>query len=218
MVEVLGVIRNFIEVVGIAQEEELPEKSFGQLIKYSEAEHIIIPRDKSGIKDIYQIVLKIEIKSKRTISTVDTKTVILDGIKNVKIMCTQHENPDKVTMINLQLPYNTFFEIPRQIENIDNTDIHILDAYFEVLDKRRIYGHFVYLVDVRYLTIDRVSTKKYDSKVGFVSVDLEVKNSETQIALSHEDLMLDEEKFCNITLESPKNAVLYNQDIDCEYL
>lgn len=205
----MGIVRNFIEVAGITSEDELPDRSYGQLVKYSEVENIAVPREKPGIKEIYQIGINIEIKSKRTINTADSKTMVLDGTKTLKIVCTQFDDPDKVIMLNLSLPYNTFIEVPCQVKNVENIYIHVLDAYFEVLDKRKIYSHFVYLVDVRYSSMDLVlpASKADSGSIG-----------QSQIALSQEEQNLTAEKCRLWERESKHGAVACCMDIDCEYL
>lgn len=187
----MGVIRNFIEILGIEAEEDLPEKSLGQLVKYDESECIFIPEDKVGIKDIFQIAIDIDIKSKRTINTKDCKTIVIDGIKKLKIIYSPDQNlnqsPDKMVMLNLQLPYNTFVELPMESGDIDIMNLHILDAYFDIIDKRTIYGYLVYLLDIRYVTYSvEPAPKKGSMKVELLSAEQIKKANEPQIALSHE--------------------------------
>lgn len=191
----MGVVRNFIEIVGIAAEEDLPKKSLGQIIKYDEAEHIFIPQDKSAIKDIYQIAIAIDIKTKRTINTKDCNTVAIDGIKKLKIIYSQEDSPDKMVMLNLQLPFNTFVELPKEAGDIDNISIYILDAYFDLLEKRRVYAHFLYLLDVKYSTagVEKPS-KKSTKPVEILSIEEVDEQEIPQIALSHENFIVIDKK------------------------
>lgn len=143
----MEIVRNFINVAGLADENNLPDKVKGQLIQYSEIDTIFIPDNQPDIKSIFQIMIKVEIRSSRSIKTLAGYTVILDGVKKLKIIYTQNDASGKAVFLDLELPYNTFVELPDYIK-IDNIDVLILDAYFNLLDKRRIYSHLLYLVNV----------------------------------------------------------------------
>lgn len=214
MVAILGLIRNFIEIVGIAAEEDLPGKSLGQLVKYDEAEYIFIPQDKPAVKDIYQIAVGVDIRSKRTINTRDCKTIAIDGIKRLKIIYSQEESPDKMVMLNLQIPYNTFVEIPKEAGDIDDSSIYVLDAYFELLEKRRIYAHFLYLLDVKYSrgVVNKPSANKTKS-VEIISIEEANEQEMPQIALSHENFIVIDKHALKENHKENSEA-----DIDCLYL
>lgn len=216
----MGIVRNLIEIIGLAQEGDLPDRSYGQLIKYNEAEHIIIPREKCAIKDIYQITIQVETKSQRIINTVDSKTVIIDGVKHLKLVCTQHDEPEKVVMIHLQLPYHTFVEIPNRIGSLDKIYIHVLDAYFEVLEKRRIYGHFVYLVDVRYGPIDaEFAIHGKEKKSSFLAIDFSNEEKAHQIDFGQVDyIALGVEQYEQRESAPEERFLESGYDIDYEYL
>lgn len=214
----MGVVRNFIEILGIAKEDDLPEKSLGQLIKYNETENIFIPEDNSGIKDIYQIGINIDIKSKRTINTKDYSTVSIDGSKQLKIVCSREDNPDKMVILNLQLPYNTFIEVPKAIGDIENIHIYILDAYFDLLDKKRIYANFLYLVDVRYSMIGIEPINRKNSKVELLSFEEKRGEDVPQIALSYEEFSEFDEREEAFVRQSTECCNKISEDIDCLYL
>lgn len=204
----MGVIRNFIEIEGLAVEDDLPKKSLGQFVKYNETETICIPEDKPGIKDIFQIAIEMEVKSKRIINSNDMKTVVIDGAKKLKIVYSQDICPDKLVMLSLTLPYNTFIEIPNEVGDVENIYIHILDAYFEVLDKQRIYGHFLYLLDARYAVVGMdVPSRKNMKQVELLSLEEANDSDVPQIAISHEDFF---------TFDAEKNNL--SNDIACLYL
>lgn len=220
MVAVLGVIRNFIEILGIAAEEDLPEKPIGQLIKYDDAETIFIPEDKPAIKDIYQIAVGIDIKSQRSINTKDCKTIAIDGIKKLKIVYSQDKSTDKLVMLNLQVPYNTFIELPKGASDADNIYPYVLDAYFDLVGKRRIYAHFLYLLDVGYTMVgaDKYS-KKNAKSLGLLSIKEADEKDVPQIAISHEDFVIfdsTDDKAFNMTWEYHQKDS--KTDMDCLYL
>lgn len=146
----MGIIRNHIDIVGITPEEQLPGKiQNSQVVEYSEVENIFIPKDNPNIKNIYQIVLDVSLISKREVDIPIGKVVIIDGVKKIKIIYAEKGHSQKANIVNLELPYNTFIEIPDGKE-IGNASVQIVDAYFQLIDNRKIYSHIVYLVNVRY--------------------------------------------------------------------
>lgn len=146
----MGIIRNHIDIVGITPEEQLPGKiQNSQVVEYSEVENIFIPKDNPNIKNIYQIVLDVSLISKREVDIPIGKVVIIDGVKKIKIIYSEKGHSQKANIVNLELPYNTFIEIPDGKE-IGNASVQIVDAYFQLIDNRKIYSHIVYLVNVRY--------------------------------------------------------------------
>lgn len=146
----MGIIRNHIDIVGITPEEQLPGKiQNSQVVEYSEVENIFIPKDNPNIKNIYQIVLDVNLISKREVDIPIGKVVIIDGVKKVKIIYAEKGHSQKANIVNLELPYNTFIEIEDGKE-IGSASVQIVDAYFQLIDNRKIYSHIVYLVNVRY--------------------------------------------------------------------
>ena len=146
----MGILRNSINIEGIISEEDIPNKMNGQMIRYSEIETLYVPDDKPEIKNIYEISMNVKIKSSRTVHAPFGKIIIVDGIKEYKIIYTENTEFNKVNILYLKVPYNTFIELPRGIDGILDTKIYILDAYFDLLESKKIYGNFVYLVDVHY--------------------------------------------------------------------
>lgn len=161
----MEVIRNSINIIGIASSDILPNEINDQIIQYSDVETIFIPQNKPDISNIFEIMIEIEIKSKRIIDTNIGKTVILDGLKKYKIIYSE-ESSSKANILYLSTPYNTFVEIP-QNENISACNIFVIDAYFSKLSTRKIYSHLVLLVDVNYSTNYSDNKKDYLNKEYF---------------------------------------------------
>lgn len=145
----MGVIRNNINIEGITPEEELTQKNNGHTIIYSDTETIFIPDNKPGIGSIYEITINIELCSQKIIHTPMGKMLILDGIKTYKVICTEDSETGKVSMLQLEMPFNTFTELPANI-NYPEVKIYVIDSYFSLLDIRKIYGHFIYFLEISY--------------------------------------------------------------------
>jgi hypothetical protein len=146
----MDVVRNFIHIVGITPEEQLPDKIRGQLIQYSDIETVYVPDDKPPAKSIFQVMFQVEVKSGRIIDTPACRTMVVDGIKSYKIMYTGESSSDNASFASVTIPYNTFIEIPKGYGDIEKVDVFVLDAYFSLLDSRRIYSYILYLVHAVY--------------------------------------------------------------------
>lgn len=143
----MDIVRNFINISGIADENDLPNKINGQVIQYSEADTIYIPENQPEIQSIFQIIIDIKITGSRKIQTPVGYSLVLDGIKKLKIIYTDTEGTGKANFIDIVIPYNTFVEASDNI-NLGNVSVYVIDAYFDILDKRRIYSSMLYLINV----------------------------------------------------------------------
>ncbi|WP_291637303.1 SPOCS domain-containing protein [Clostridium sp.] len=140
--------RNSIDVEGITPEHKLLEKSLGMLMQYSEVDYIFIPNYNPDISNLIKINLQIEIKHKKNIKSALGETIILDGIKKYKIFYVTDESIEKVVAINVNSPFNTFFTIPDDQVCKNNLELHLVDAFFQLIDKKKIYSHILYMVNV----------------------------------------------------------------------
>ncbi len=193
----MEIVRNFVKILGITPETELPKKIRGQIIEYSDIETIFVPDGNPSVKSIYEIMINLEIKSNRTIHTPLGKIIVIDGVKKYKIIYTENDDSEKVNIIHLHVPYNTFVELPNEIKYINNIKVYIIDAYFDLLTDRNIYCHSVYLVDVQYdenssnSGFEKVSNiEKYDVKPLIEDHELEQNFREmvlSEYSLDNED-------------------------------
>jgi len=211
----MEIVRNFINILGLADVNELPGNIGGQTIQYSESETIFIPKNRPDIKSIFQILIEVEIKSTRIIKTPNNNTVIIDGIKKLKIIYTQSDSSGKAIFMDLELPFNTFAELPKHVE-LDKINIYILDAYFTLIDERKIYSHFVFVVNIyvgsleshNYVNIKPIKPKKL--KIDCVD---EVSHSSNNVENLHiEDQLVKE--VSEITIGDEEVLI----DLDAEYL
>lgn len=141
-------LRNFIDILGITSENELPRITNGQQILYSDIDYIFIPDNKPKIKDIYQISVNMHITSTRLISTGSDKIVVVDALKKLKIVYTQEDNNEKASILTLELPYNTFYQLQNNSSGYEEVNIYIADAYFKVIENNKIYNYMLYYLDI----------------------------------------------------------------------
>lgn len=165
-------IRNFINIEGIILEKDIPEFMHGECFEYSECDYIDIPDGYSNISSIYEVSVALEINNYRTVNLKHNKIIVLDGHKKLKFMYTDTQD-NKISILNLSLPYNTFFEIDVNT-NIKNAEVYILDAFVEKVSSRKIYCFLIFMVCAEYgrtessnlvktnsITFDKGNTNKF---------------------------------------------------------
>lgn len=146
----MGIVRNSIDVVGITDSKDLPtEITNGHYVQYSETETFFIPRYKSSIKRIFKAVINIETNSKREIKTPFGKTIVIDGIKNIKVIYSEKAHSSKANSVDIKVPFNTFTELEDDID-IEEVNVYVIDAYFSLVENRKLYSHLVYMVEFIY--------------------------------------------------------------------
>jgi len=148
--DIIGLIRNSIEIIGITAEENFPKKINGQWIEYSEVVTLFIPKNKPQIGKLIQASIKIENEYSKTISSVFGKTVILDGTKKFDFEYSSNTNSNKIYKVHLEIPFNGFIDLPSEVDNLESSNVYILDAYFNRLDSRKICSSILYLINVNY--------------------------------------------------------------------
>lgn len=148
----MGIVRNGIEIQGITPENELPAEISGQLIELSEAENILIDKD-IKIKKLHKINVDMEIKGNKIITAPLSRIFVVDGYKRLKISYYDREN--NIKNLELKRPFNIFFDVENNRDEVDEMRLHIADAYFELSGSRTLYCCIIYMADIRYLNSKR---------------------------------------------------------------
>lgn len=154
----MGIFRNSIDIIGITPENELPRKINGQLVEYSELDYILLNESKKRFGYIQQIEVSVDVKGTRTIKSPNSKIIVVDGIKNFKILSKIHS--DKVSTFNIEMPYNTFLDLPKEVDKMEELKIYIVDAYFQLVHSKKIYSHILYMINAKY----KIPSDKKESK------------------------------------------------------
>lgn len=160
----MDVVRNFIHVIGITPEDELPRIIKGQVIQYSDIETIFIPDHKPGAESIFQVMVDVNITSSKVINTPMSRIMVIDGMKKFKIIYAEKGGVGNAAFLTLSTPYNTFIDIP-QGSDVNNVSVYIIDAYFSLIDSRKIYSYILYMVYANHLQGEGA---KDDGEAGFV--------------------------------------------------
>lgn len=212
----MDIIRNFIKVSGISGENELPGCVNGQIVQYSENNTIYIPKTKSEIHSLYHVIIEVDIKSYRKINNPFGTTIVLDGVKRLKITYCSNDKDRKANFLNLELPYNTFVELPENMV-MSNFKTYIIDAYFSLLSKRSIYSHIVYMiyagVDMKDTDMEKDLSRNMETGPEVLSMNKE-KNYINQ-NFSMQDIIMDNKDNLEIKSGGTEHELLI--DIDSEY-
>ena len=144
----MGLMRNSINVEGLAKESDFPTDVNGHIIKYSEVETILIPNNKPEAKSISDIKVKLKITDERTLNGGFGKTMVLGGTKSYKVSYVENSPEAIRCTANIEEPYISCIDLPNDIEKTSKANTYIIDAYFHLMDSRKIYAHFVYLIHV----------------------------------------------------------------------
>lgn len=146
-------LRNFISVTGITPESKLPKEIKGELLQHSDIDYIFIPGSKPKVKELTHIGIQVEIKNQRKIKAPTGTIVIVDGVKKLKLSYVPLGHSKRNIQLDLELPYNTFIELPEGIEKPNSIDLYVADAYFELVDGRKIYSYIFYMLNIDFLNI-----------------------------------------------------------------
>jgi hypothetical protein len=213
----MGIVRNCIDIIGITPEQELPKQINGQLIETSEVENLFIDSN-IQMKNIYQIIIEIEIKATRVINAPLSKIIVIDGYKKFKI--AYYDINNNMSILELKNPYNLFFDIEKSKVEIEKTNIYIADAYFELVNSSVIYCHVLYVIDISYFGSARRIVQKNQNKqtIDFYTVYDDTKNDcdkydvfKKQTISEYNKVQFDENRQVALTEE---NDLI---DIDSEY-
>ncbi|WP_461204778.1 hypothetical protein [Clostridium sp. DL1XJH146] len=223
----MGVVRNFIDIVGITPENELPKKVLGQVVQTAEAEIILI-EDNINIKSIYQIVIDVEIESHRVINSPMSRIIVVDSQKKIKIL--YYDDSDRVRALEVKRPYNFFIDVEDKKNEIDSINIHIVDAYFKLIDKKQLYCNIVYIINVIYHEYEKGKFRNniepnisvYSEEENYGSEN-EFHHYEEYIALANSHEIHEENISKSIELYNSVKEVSIKEnieliDIDSEYL
>ena len=153
----MDIVRGFIKISGITDVNDLFNLNSVHIAQFAEKDTIYLPEDSPGIDNIFEIILKAEILSCRFIRTPAGTTIVFDGIKSLKIISTEINSEGKAKFSYIKLPFNTFIESTNVVEKLQNYEIYIIDAFFSILDAKRIYSHITYLL---HLNTDIPITKR----------------------------------------------------------
>ncbi|SHK65266.1 hypothetical protein SAMN02745163_04205 [Clostridium cavendishii DSM 21758] len=144
--------KNGVEIKGLLEPSIAKKLNSAGTIIYSEIDYIFISKRNYPIIDLKSILIDLEILNERKIELNDSSIVSLDGVK--KFAIEYMDNQNKKIMLNKSVPFNSFFEIPKNLINYTGFKINILDAFFHNIDDFTIYSYLNYLITIDGLPVD----------------------------------------------------------------
>lgn len=144
----MGVVRNSINVEGLTKESDFPNEANSFTIKYCEAETMLIPTNKPEAKIINEVDISLIVSNERILGGGFGKTIVLGGTKNYRVSYLENSPEATNTTANIQEPFIYCVDLPKDIENVTIIRTYLIDAYFHLIDSRRIYAHFIYLINI----------------------------------------------------------------------
>ncbi|WP_053956588.1 hypothetical protein [Inediibacterium massiliense] len=144
----MAIVRNCIRIEGIKEDNSQDDHKNG--IYYSDTNYIFIPKDSPPVKNIFEIMISLEIKSWRRVESIKDQIVVIDGIKKYKIVYAQDNEKEQVAIEEFQMPYNTYIQFIHEDLNLLEVKVIILDAYYQILNSHTLYEHIVYKVNPLY--------------------------------------------------------------------
>lgn len=192
----MDIVRNNINIIGITPGNKLPNKVNGQIIETSQAENLFID-DSIKIKNIYQIIIDIDIVRTNVINAHMNKIVVVDLSKKFKI--AYYNMDGNRGILELNSPYNVFFDLESNKVEIENININIADAYFELINSRTLYNHILYIIDVQYLG-------SVGNKNKIIRFSEETKNNENYDYSIIENKKMYEKVMNNLVIDNEDNG------------
>lgn len=133
---------NCINIEGIVEESNLKEICLNKCELCDYNSYINLNHN-TGIKDIYQISLESSLKSNKFLSFKDDNILILKGITLVKILAVEDTSSNNIIFLEENVYFN--FSFKRKVKELNNIEIFIIDAFFDIVNSNKIQCSLTYL-------------------------------------------------------------------------
>lgn len=136
-------LRNFMEIVGITPEEELPQKFYGQLLQIADTETIYLDA-LEDIRNIYQVIIDTQLLSSRAIHAPTGQILVQDGVKKIKIL--YYDSCGQLGILNVERGCNFILDMEEKPYRIEGVRVYLADAYFQLYGKKELYVNLLYML------------------------------------------------------------------------
>lgn len=139
----MAYIRNDIEIEGIDSRENVNYGSY--VLNHWENGPIFIPKSKGKIKYLTKVIIELNSIEGKVIVTAAGRILSVYGRKLYTLIYSEkaHDRPQKSY---LDLPFLAHLYLPPEVEDFCNLEVSVSDAFFEVIDNRKVYNHTLYLI------------------------------------------------------------------------
>lgn len=139
----MSIIRNNIEIEGIKQNENVNYGSY--VLNHWENCPVFLPRSKGKIKYLTKVIIELNSIEGSIINTPAGKVLSIYGRKVYSLIYSEKSH-DRSQRSSIDLPFLSYIYLPKEIENFCNLEVSVTDAFFEVIDNRKVYSHILYLI------------------------------------------------------------------------
>lgn len=133
---------NCINIEGIVEESTLEDISLNKCELCDYNSNITLNHN-TRIKDIYQISLESALKSTKSLNFKDENILILKGITLVKILAVEDTSSNNIIFLEENIYFN--FSFKKKVKELNNIEIFIIDAFFDIVDNNKIQCSLTYL-------------------------------------------------------------------------
>ncbi|MEF9933754.1 MAG: hypothetical protein RR898_00615 [Clostridium sp.] len=144
-------VRNNIEIEGVDLKDGISDDGF--VMSYWENGPVFLPKSKGKIRHLNKVIIEIEAIEKKILNTPAGKVLNIYARKIYSLIYSErsHERSQRTV---LNLPFIAYTYLPEGVEDVTNLDVSVLDAFFEVIDNRKVYNHILYLIKFDKLEVE----------------------------------------------------------------
>ncbi|MEF9951831.1 MAG: hypothetical protein RR840_00210 [Clostridium sp.] len=136
-------VRNNIEIEGVDPKDGISDDGF--VMSYWENGPVFLPKSKGKIRHLNKVIIEIESIEKKILNTPAGKVLNIYARKIYSLIYSEksHERSQRTV---LNLPFIAYTYLPEGVDDVNNLEVSVLDAFFEVIDNRKVYNHILYLI------------------------------------------------------------------------
>ncbi|MEG0371561.1 MAG: hypothetical protein RR645_04610, partial [Clostridium sp.] len=136
-------IRNNIEIEGVEQRDGVQDGSF--VLNYWENGPIFLPKSKGKIRNLNKVIIEMDSIEGRILNTPSGKVLSIYGRKIYSLIYSEKSH-DRSQKTVIDLPFVAYAYLPVGVDDVIDLEVSILDAFFEVIDNRKVHNHILYLI------------------------------------------------------------------------
>lgn len=139
----MSLIRNNIEIEGVELKDGIDDNSY--VLNYWEDGPIFLPKSKGKIRHLNKVIIELNSIEGKVIMTPAGRVLNIYGRKLYYLIYSEksHDRPQKAS---IDLPFIAYVYLPKEVEDFSDLDVSVMDAFFEVIDNRKVYSHTLYLI------------------------------------------------------------------------
>lgn len=202
----MSYIRNNIEIEGVNNGENINYGSY--VLNHWENGPIFLPKSKGKIKYLTKVIIELNSIEGKVITTAAGRVLSIYGRKLYTLIYSEKSH-DRSQKTYLDLPFLAYVYLPPEVDEYTNLEVSVSDAFFEVIDNRKVYSHVLYLIKF---------DKKEKEEIENDDVKFNINDSNNnQLTISDLEKMIMESPLKDIlknNLTKSKNEVLEEENIE----